>query len=60
MLTPIAGPIFQDELERMLSHAELEKVPILFFANKKDLMNVSGGLDSLVYIITRCRVTAKN
>ena len=44
----------------MLSHAELEKVPILFFANQKDLMNVSGGLDSLVYIITRCRVTAKN
>lgn len=43
----------------MLSHAELEKVPILFFANKKDLMNVSGGLDGLVYI-TRCHVTAKN
>jgi len=43
----------------MLSHAELEKVPILFFANKKDLMNVSGGLDSLVYIITRCRVYSK-
>ncbi len=25
----------------MLSHNELEKVPILFFANKKDLINVS-------------------
>jgi len=29
----------RDELERMLNEAELEKVPLLVFANKQDLPN---------------------
>lgn len=40
---PLPSPPFpflardQDELECMLSHTEMNRVPILFFANKKDV-----------------------
>ncbi|WZN62296.1 ADP-ribosylation factor-like GTPAse [Chloropicon roscoffensis] len=42
--------VVKDELERMLSHAELEKVPILFFANKKDLMNAMSPVECAKYL----------
>ncbi|QDZ21394.1 ADP-ribosylation factor-like GTPAse [Chloropicon primus] len=40
----------KDELERMLSHAALEKVPILFFANKKDVINAMTPVECAKYL----------
>ena len=49
--------VSQDELERLLSHADLQKVPILFFANKKDLINVSRLQHSVLLLSVRIHLS---